>query len=164
MSDSVWFHRRQPTRLSRPWDSPSKSTGVGCHCLLQREEFLVSNEQRPGMLLGASLVARLVKILPAAQETQVYPWVGKIPWRWAWQPLQYTRLENPTDRGAWRAIVHRVTQSRHAWVTAAAGMLFTSYNAQHGLTNKAAPPRDAKFWGWELNPCYTEAKSLFVHK
>ena len=27
--------RRQPTRLSRPWDSPGKNTGVGCHCLLQ---------------------------------------------------------------------------------------------------------------------------------
>ena len=24
-------HRRQPTRLPRPWDSPGKSTGVGCH-------------------------------------------------------------------------------------------------------------------------------------
>ena len=24
-------HRRQPTRLSRPWDSPGKNTGVGCH-------------------------------------------------------------------------------------------------------------------------------------
>ena len=28
-------HRRQPTRLPRPWDSPSKNTGVGCHFLLQ---------------------------------------------------------------------------------------------------------------------------------
>ena len=28
-------HRRQPTRLHRPWDSPSKNTGVGCHFLLQ---------------------------------------------------------------------------------------------------------------------------------
>ena len=28
-------HRRQPTRLPRPWDSPGKSTGVGCHFLLQ---------------------------------------------------------------------------------------------------------------------------------
>ena len=28
-------HRRQPTRLPRPWDSPGKNTGVGCHCLLQ---------------------------------------------------------------------------------------------------------------------------------
>ena len=28
-------HRRQPTRLPRPWDSPGKNTRVGCHCLLQ---------------------------------------------------------------------------------------------------------------------------------
>ena len=26
-------HRRQPTRLLRPWDSPGKDTGVGCHFL-----------------------------------------------------------------------------------------------------------------------------------
>ena len=35
MSDSVQPHRRQPTRLPHPWDSPGKSTGVGCHFLLQ---------------------------------------------------------------------------------------------------------------------------------
>ena len=34
MSDSVWPHRWQPTRLPRPWDSPGKNTGVGCHFLL----------------------------------------------------------------------------------------------------------------------------------
>ena len=28
-------HRRQPTRLPRPWDSPGRNTGVGCHCLLR---------------------------------------------------------------------------------------------------------------------------------
>ena len=28
-------HRLQPTRLPRPWDSPGKNTGVGCHFLLQ---------------------------------------------------------------------------------------------------------------------------------
>ena len=28
-------HRQQPTRLPRPWDSPGKNTGVGCHFLLQ---------------------------------------------------------------------------------------------------------------------------------
>ena len=33
--DSVRPHRRQPTRLPRPWDSPGKNTGVGCHFLLQ---------------------------------------------------------------------------------------------------------------------------------
>ena len=35
MSDSKQPHRRQPTRLPHPWDSPGKNTGVGCHFLLQ---------------------------------------------------------------------------------------------------------------------------------
>ena len=35
MSDSVGPHRWQPTRLPRPWDSPGKRPGVGCHFLLQ---------------------------------------------------------------------------------------------------------------------------------
>ena len=35
MSNSVWPYRWQPTRLPRPWDSPGKNTGVGCHFLLQ---------------------------------------------------------------------------------------------------------------------------------
>ena len=35
MSDSVRPHRRQPTRLPRPWNPPGKNTGVGCHFLLQ---------------------------------------------------------------------------------------------------------------------------------
>ena len=35
MSNSVQPHRLYPTRLLCPWDSPGKSTGVGCHFLLQ---------------------------------------------------------------------------------------------------------------------------------
>ena len=35
MSNLVQPHGRQPTRLPRPWDSPGKNTGVGCHFLLQ---------------------------------------------------------------------------------------------------------------------------------
>ena len=35
MSDSVRPHRRQPTRLPHPWDSPGKNIGAGCHFLLQ---------------------------------------------------------------------------------------------------------------------------------
>ena len=34
VSDSSRPHGLQPTRLLHPWDSPGKSTGVGCHCLL----------------------------------------------------------------------------------------------------------------------------------
>ena len=40
------------------------------------------------------------------------PWVGKMPWRRAWQPLQHSRLESPTDRGAWWATAHGVAHTR----------------------------------------------------
>ena len=40
------------------------------------------------------------------------PWSGKILWRTACNPLQYTCLENPMDRRAWWATVHGVTQSQ----------------------------------------------------
>ena len=38
------------------------------------------------------------------------PWVRKIPWRRAWEPTPVSCLENPLDRGAWRATVRRVAK------------------------------------------------------
>ena len=38
--------------------------------------------------------------------------IRKIPWKGKWQPLQYSCLENPMDRGAWWATVHRVAKSQ----------------------------------------------------
>ena len=43
---------------------------------------------------------------------KLFPWVGKIPWRRKWNPLQYSCLENPMDRGAWQATVHRGAKSQ----------------------------------------------------
>ena len=40
------------------------------------------------------------------------PWIGKILWRRACNPLQHACLENPMDRRAWWATVHGVTQSQ----------------------------------------------------
>ena len=37
-------HRRQPTRIHCPWDSPGKNTGVGCHVLLQCMKVESENE------------------------------------------------------------------------------------------------------------------------
>ena len=46
MSDSVRPHRRQPTTLPHPWDSPGKNTGVGCHfrpqCMKMKSESEVA--------------------------------------------------------------------------------------------------------------------------
>ena len=44
MSDSVRPHRRLPTRLPRPWDSPGKNTALGCHFLLQRTKVKSQSE------------------------------------------------------------------------------------------------------------------------
>ena len=43
MSDSMWPHRRQPTRLRHPWDSPGRNTGVGYHFLLYNWHLLINN-------------------------------------------------------------------------------------------------------------------------
>ena len=40
MSNSLRPLGLQPTRLLHPWDSPGKSTGVGCHCLLHKDWLL----------------------------------------------------------------------------------------------------------------------------
>ena len=46
-------HRWQPTRLCRPWDSPGKNVGVGCHFLLQcmkvKSESEVAQSQPHGL-------------------------------------------------------------------------------------------------------------------
>ena len=54
----------------------------------------------------ASLVAQLVKSLPATLEN----WVQSVD-QDKWQ-LQYSCLENSMDRGAWSAEVHGVTTSQ----------------------------------------------------
>ena len=57
-----------------------------------------------------------VKNLPAVQEIQADTssvlGLGRSPGGGNGNPLQYSCLENPMDRGAWWATVHRVTLSR----------------------------------------------------
>ena len=50
MSNSLWPHRWQPTRLPHPWDSPGKNTGVGCHFLLQCMKVKNENEDAQSCL------------------------------------------------------------------------------------------------------------------
>ena len=47
-----------------------------------------------------------------AGDTSWIPALGRSPGEENGKPLQYSCLENPIDRGAWRAAVHRVTNSR----------------------------------------------------
>jgi len=58
----------------------------------------------------------VVKNLPAnvgdAGDMGLIPGSGKFPREGNGNPLQYSCLENPKDRGAWQAIVHGVTKSQ----------------------------------------------------
>ena len=56
-----------------------------------------------------SLVAKLVKNLPPMQET----WVWRSSGEGNGNPLQYSCLENPMDRGVWWATVHGVARGGH---------------------------------------------------
>ena len=60
-------------------------------------------------------MALVIKKLPAnaryAGDTGSVPGVGKAPGGGHRNPLQYSCLEKPMDRGAWRATVHGVTES-----------------------------------------------------
>ena len=62
-------------------------------------------------IAGGELV---VKNLPAnaGDRCRFDPWVGKIPGEEHGDPLQCSCLENPMDRVAWWATVHRVAKSR----------------------------------------------------
>ena len=61
-------------------------------------------------------MALMVKNLPASagdiKDTGLIPELGRSPGGGHGNPLQYSCLENPMDRGGWRAAVHGVAKSR----------------------------------------------------
>ena len=61
-------------------------------------------------------MALAVKNLPAnagdIRDVSLIPGVGGPPGVGNGNPLQYSCLENPMDRGAWQATVHRVAKCR----------------------------------------------------
>ena len=119
-------HRQQPTRLPRPWDSPGKNTGVGCHFLLQCMKVKTESEvAQCGLFATPWTVAHQAPLsmgfsrqeywsgLPLMRET----WVQSLDWEDSLEEGMATHSSIlawriPMDRGAWRAAVHRVPKSR----------------------------------------------------
>ena len=102
MSDSVRPHRRQPTRLPRPWDSPGKNTGVGCHFLLQCVKVKSESEvaqscltlsnlmdcSLPGSSIHGIFQARVLEWDAIAFSTMQETWVQFLGW------------EDPLEKGS----------------------------------------------------------------
>ena len=68
-------------------------------------------------MFGASQAALVVKYLPANAEdvgdANLIPGSGRSPGGGHGNPLHYSYLEDPMDRRAWRATVHRITRAGH---------------------------------------------------
>ena len=70
------------------------------------------------LYLGASLYSSVGKeSVCNAGDLGSIPGLGRSPGEGNGNPLQYSCLENPMDRGAWQAIVHGVTRVGHDLVT-----------------------------------------------
>ena len=85
---------------------------------LPKTDFPVSERKYDGncLLYWASQEALLVKNRPAnagdIKDVGSIPGSGRSTGGGHGNPLQYSWLENPVDRGGWQATVYRVTQSR----------------------------------------------------
>ena len=114
-----------PRGLYSLWNSLGQNTGVGSLSLLQG--IFPTQGLNPGLphcrqILsqlshrGSPQVALVVKNPLAsageAREVDLIPESGRSSGERHANPLQYSYLENPTDRGVWRATVHRVTKSQ----------------------------------------------------
>ena len=99
----VWLcgpHRRQPTRLPHPRDSPGKNTGVGCHFLLQGisstqawkpclthrqvDSSLLSHSGKPSIRWHSGKIIHYQG--RRCKKCGFDPWIGKILWERKWQP------------------------------------------------------------------------------
>ena len=98
---------------------PGSSAGKEYSCNAEDPGSISGLESSPGEGIDyplqcswASLVAQMVKNLPALQET----WVRSLDWEYPLEEGMATHSSIldwriPMDRGAWRATVHRVTES-----------------------------------------------------
>ena len=117
MSDSVRPHRRQPTRLPHPWDSPGKDTGVGCHFLLQCMKVKSESEVAQSCptlsnpmdcSLPGSAVHRILQI-------RILEWVAisfSNACMHAKSLQSYPTLCDPMDSSRPGSSVHRILQAR----------------------------------------------------
>ena len=115
---------------------------------------------------GASQVALVVKNSPAhagdGRDTGSIPGLGRSPG--GGNPLQDSCLENPIDRGAWRATIYSTIQSQtwlkqltihtcgwdvHAWIYPRLPAFVTAQNRTHSEAASEAPQR---LWRWERWP------------
>ena len=167
-------HRRQPTRLRRPWDSPGRNTGVGCHFLLQCMKVKSESEvaqscptlcdpmdcSLPGSSVHGIFQARVLEwgaIASSKQSPGLYvnEWVG-LCWRRQWHP---TPVLLPGKCQGWRKS-HRLQSMGsqrvgHNWATSLSLFIFMHWRRKWQPTPVFLPgesqgqgsPVGCRLWG-----------------
>ena len=82
-------------------------------CLLLAPGPRIRDHQFPSFLERASLMADSKESTLSAGDLGSVPGSGRSVREGNGNPLQYSRLENPMDRAAWRATVHGVARAGH---------------------------------------------------
>ena len=73
------------------------------------------NQEKPSLLVSSQMVQRVKKTACSAEDTVdvgLIPGWGRSPGEGNSNPLHYSCLRHPMDRGAWWATVHGVAKSR----------------------------------------------------
>ena len=115
----------------RPWDSPGKNTGAGCHSLLQG--IFPIQGSNLGLLHCRQILYSQIKQRVKRKEKNFKQQQQPIYLTLAINigegndtPLQYSCLDNPMDRGAWKAAVHGVAEG---WTRLSDFTLFFHFHA-----------------------------------
>ena len=155
MSNSVRPHRQQPTRLPRPWDSPGKNTGAGCHFLLQCMKVKSESEV-------AQSCPTLATPWTAAYQAKVLEWGAIAFSEWLVKHLQMSSPTAPASLS-----FHSLNQrhpEQHRWGSPSPGcrtmsLLIITYMGVRGSLPR--PPL------WALVGCHNSSKRwdpLFHHE
>ena len=106
-------------KIASTWKLHSSSAGEESACNAGDPGPIPGLGRSPGEGIGyllqyswASLVSQMVKESAySVGRPRFYPWVRKIPWRRAWQPVPvFLPGESPWKEEPWRTAVHEVTQ------------------------------------------------------
>ena len=103
MSDSLWPHGLEPSRLLCPWNYPGKNTGVGSHSFLQGSCLPRDWTRRVSSIADFPSGSDSKESASNAGDPSSITGSGRFPGEGNGYPLQYSCLENSMERGAWWA-------------------------------------------------------------
>ena len=140
MSNSVQPHRQKPTRFPRPWDSPGKNTGVGCHFLLQCMKVKSESEVAQSCPTLCDPMDCSLQCLPKASLYYVHLW--------------WLKATGEGGDEGWDGSIESVTQCSWIWATSGRqwteepGLLqSTGSQSQTGLSDGTAVVVTSSLYG-----------------